>query len=242
MDGICKAAVVRKADELSPDELALINAQALRPMTAEEVFVFKLAACDNAIDRDFERFTDEALEQLAKMYVGKPVLRDHAWLNGSQTARVYAAGVEAESERKRLVLRCYMPKTTGTEETIAAIESGILRECSVGLQVGKSICSICGAVQQEAMCRHYPGKEYDGKLCHFELDDIRDAYEVSLVAVPAQPAAGVIKSKRYGGAGPEPGDSPEQDNPDPDCASDRTKTIQAAYARLALEKIRYGGM
>ncbi len=227
MEAICKAAVVQKAAELGEEELALINAQTLRPMTAEEVFAFKLAACDDQVDRDFERFTGEALEQMAKLYVGRPVLRDHAWLEGSQTARVYAAGVEACADRRRLVLRCYMPRTEGTAETVAAIESGVLRECSVGLLVGKSTCSICGAVQQTAMCRHYPGREYDGKLCHFDLDDIQDAYEVSLVAVPAQPEAGIIKSKRYGAQEPP---------------ADNAKALQAARARLALEKIRYGGM
>ena len=136
MEAICKAAVVQKAAELGEEELALINAQTLRPMTAEEVFAFKLAACDDQVDRDFERFTGEALEQMAKLYVGRPVLRDHAWLEGSQTARVYAAGVEACADRRRLVLRCYMPRTEGTAETVAAIESGVLRECSVGLRVG----------------------------------------------------------------------------------------------------------
>lgn len=227
MDAICKSAVIQKAPELGDGELALINAQALRPLGAEEVFAFKLAACDNQVDRDFERFTDRALDKLAELYVGKPVLRDHAWLDGSQTARVYAAGVEDAGESRRLVLRCYMPRTGGTAETIAAIESGVLRECSVGVRMGKSVCSICGADQFEAMCRHYPGREYDGKLCHFDLDDARDAYEVSLVAVPAQPEAGVIKAKRYGGAEPP---------------ADNSKAIQAAKARLMLEKIRYGGM
>ncbi len=228
METICKSAVIQKSAQLTDGELALINAQALRPLAAEEVFTFRLAACDNLIDRDYERFTDEALGQMAKLFVGRPVLRDHKWSSACQTARVYAAGVEGAGESKRLVLRCYMPRTPGTEETITAIESGILRECSVGLRVGKSVCSICGAVQQEAMCRHYPGREYGGKLCHFELDDIRDIYEVSLCAVPAQPTAGVVKAKRYGGQEPPPEEGQED-----------AKAIQRARARLALEKIRY---
>lgn len=226
MDTICKAAVIQKAETPDESELGLINAQALRPLSAEEVFTFKLAACDNQVDRDYERFTDDALVQMAKLYVGKPVLRDHRWSEGSQTARVYAAGVEISGEVKRLVLRCYMPRTEGTAETIAAIESGVIRECSVGVRVGKSVCSICGADQMVAMCRHFHGREYDGKLCHFDLDDIRDAYEVSLVAVPAQPEAGVIKSKRYGGTEP-----PQDDG----------RALRLAKTRLELEKIRYGG-
>ena len=226
MDGICKAALIQKAEALDGDELALINTQALRPLAAAEVFTFKLAACGNQVDRDNERFTDQALEQMAKLYVGKPVLRDHTWRNGSQTARVYAAGVEEAGEGRRLVLRCYMPRTEGTAETIAAIESGVIRECSVGVRVGKSVCSICGADQIDTMCRHYPGREYDGKRCHFDLDDIRDVYEVSLVAVPAQPGAGVVKSKRYGG----------EERP-----QEYVKALWQAKARLELEKIRYGG-
>lgn len=232
MEEICETSVVLKAGGPDDSELALINAQALRPMTAEEVFTFKLEACDNQVDRDFERFTDRALEQMAKLYVGKPVIQDHKWISGAQTARVYAAVVETEGSRKRLILRCYMPRTEGTAETIAAIESGVIRECSVGLRVHKSVCSICGAVQQEAMCRHHPGKEYDGKLCHFDLDDVTDVYEVSLVAVPAQPAAGVVKSNRYGLSDQAAGKPPQ----------DMSKTLRRARARLAMEKIRYGGM
>lgn len=235
MEEITGASVVLKAGEPDEGELSLINAQALRPLRLEEIFTFKMEACDNSIDRDFERFTDRALEQMAKLFVGKPVLRDHDWMAGSQTARVYAASVETDGSRKRLILRCYMPRTPGTEETIAAIESGVIRECSVGLRVQKSVCSICGAVQQEAMCRHYPGKEYDGQLCHLDLDDVTDVYEVSLVAVPAQPAAGVVKANRYGLLDPPvrgPKEPPQND----------AKMLQRARAHLELEKIRYGGM
>jgi phage head maturation protease len=211
---------------LDDAELALINQQTLRPMAADEVYTFRLAACGNLIDRDFERFTEKTLEQFATMFVGCTVLRDHQWLAGAQTARVYAASVEGDGEVKHLVLRCYMPRTAETAPVIAALDSGIMRECSVGVAVRHAYCSICGADQTETVCSHYPGREYDGQVCHFDLDDAADAYEVSLVAVPAQPDAGVVKSKRYGG------EEPQAEEDDQECRR----------RKIALERQRYGGM
>ena len=134
MNEILKAAHVEK-QAVSEEELALINAQTLRAVTADEVFTFRLAACDDQVDRDYERFTLAALEGLAPLFVGRPVLMDHKWSAGTQTARIYAAGVEEAENVHRLVLRCYMPRTEQTASTITAIESGILRECSVGLSL-----------------------------------------------------------------------------------------------------------
>ena len=233
MDRILKAATVVK-QAAGEAELALINAQTLRPLAAEEVYAFRLAACDDQVDRDFERFTGETLEGLAALFVGKSVLMDHTWRAGSQTARIYAAGVEDSGGVKRLILRCYMPRTEQTAGTITAIEAGILRECSVGCAVRRAVCSVCGADQTKTCCPHIPGREYDGQLCVMELDGAKDAYEVSLVAVPAQPGAGVIKSKRYGGA-----EAPEADGPQGAQAPD--DTLLLAQAAQELEEKRDGG-
>ena len=179
------------------------------------------------MDRDLERFTEPALAALAELFVGRPVLMDHKWTAANQTARVYAADVETRGEIKQLVLRCYMPRSDSTAGTIAAIETGILRECSVGCAMSSAICSICGADQYEAYCQHHAGQTYDGQLCVMALDNPTDVYEVSFVAVPAQPEAGVIKSKRYGGQA-EPASDPE--------------TQRMAEAMQELETRRYGGM
>lgn len=225
MEILRKAASVQGQGEISGEELELINRQALRALAAEEVFAFRLAACNDQVDRDHERFTGDALEQMAELYPGKPVLMDHQWSAGTQTARVYAAQVDLEGEVRRLVLRCYMPRTEGTRETIAAIESGVLRECSVGVRVERCVCSVCGADNAKTLCCHIPGAEYDGKQCHMDLDGVLDAYEVSLVAVPAQKDAGILKSKRYGGEEP----------------NYESELLKLARARLELEKNRYGG-
>lgn len=70
MSEILKSASLEK-QAVNDSELALINRQTLRALTADEVFVFRLAACDNQVDRDFERFTDGALDGLVPLFVGR---------------------------------------------------------------------------------------------------------------------------------------------------------------------------
>lgn len=233
MDQITKAARLMKA---APDEgeMALVNAQALRELGAEEVFTFRLAACNNQVDRDLEKFSDGALEGLAEKFVGRPVLMDHFWSAGSQTARVYAAVVEPMPETeggKQLVLRCYMPRLRGNEDTIAAIEGGLLRECSVGVSVRRAVCSICGTDWTQHWCEHNKGQQYGEGMCIIILDEAADAYEVSLLPVPAQPAAGVVKSKRYGG--------PEGPESDPTGGAPGHNISWQDEALLELEKLRF---
>ena len=203
MNELLKYGLVKKALDLEGD-LARINLQSLAPLTQESVFAFRVVACDNQVDREFEQFSDGALETLAKLFVGKSMISDHHWSASRQTARIYAGDVETLPEKKQLVLRCYMLRNDETKATIAAIEGGILREVSVYCHTTKATCSICGSDKRKVWCDHQPGSVYDGKTCTMLLDNAVDAYELSFVAVPAQPAAGVVK--HYGGEAikPEP--------------------------------------
>lgn len=198
-----KAARVEK-QALDDAELALINRQALRELTTDEVFTFKIAACNDQVDRDYEHFSEKTLADLAALYVGKTVIMDHDWSAANQTARIYASGVEPMAGgEKQLVLRAYMLRSDESKKTIDRIESGILREVSVGCSIQRAVCDICGADKRITYCEHRPGNEYDGKTATVTLDGAADAYEVSFVAVPAQREAGTVK--KYGGedAAPE---------------------------------------
>lgn len=231
MENIIKSAVVTKRAPKS-DDMALINAQSLRELKAEEVFAFRIAAADTRVDRDFEHFSQSCLEKLAELYVGKTVISDHRWSSSNQVARVYAALVEMdEAGVSRLVLSCYMLRSETTQPVIDAIEAGIVREVSVGVSVRRAVCDICGVDKSAVRCEHRPGREYDGKLCTVELSDPSDAYEVSFVAVPTQRKAGVVKS--YGG----------EDAPDPEPLAtqpDLTLRLHILTARVKAAHINQG--
>ena len=185
---------------VTDEELKLINAYSRRPLAREEVYVFGVVLCDNDIDRDGERFTVESLFELEKLFVGKTGIFDHSPTAKNQTARIFACAVEGVDGRKtatgddyfRLTARAYIPRSKGNEEVILAIDSGILKEVSVGCAVSETRCSICG--EDIHNCSHIKGEAYSGRVCCGELCGVYDAYEWSFVAVPAQKSAGVIKS------------------------------------------------
>ena len=197
-----------------PDEgqLEKINALSRRVLKREEVYVFSVVLCDNEADRDFERFSTEALEKLSELYIGKTGIYDHSMKAKDQVARVFACTVEKVESRYtstgepycRLKALAYMPRSVKNEDIILEIDSGIKKEVSVGCSVGRRYCSICGADKNSHECRHTVGKYYTVKgkrvLCCTVLDDPLDAYEWSFVAVPAQKEAGVTKSFNPDGA------------------------------------------
>ncbi len=179
------------APEVTEEMLEKINRFTLQPLTAEQVFVFKIAACDDQIDRDLERFTPECLNALAPMFVGKPVIFDHRWSAEKQTARIFDSETQTDGGVTRLIVYAYLLRSASQEVT-DAINAGILREVSVGCAVGMRTCSICG--EEYWNCGHLRGETYSGKQCYVNLNEATDAYELSFVAVPAQRDAGVTKS------------------------------------------------
>ncbi|MGM9521839.1 MAG: hypothetical protein ACI3VB_05100 [Oscillospiraceae bacterium] len=197
---ITKEAVPEGRLKATEEAMRLINGYSKRELAAEEVFIFELRLCDNQVDRDHERFSAKALKGLAELFVGKTGIFDHQWTSSGQKARIFKTEVVEEPERAGingeryayLKASAYMLRE-GNGELISEIEGGIKREVSVGCSMGSAICSICGEERGSAKCGHSAGREYGGKLCYFTLDDPKDAYEWSFVAVPAQKEAGVMK-------------------------------------------------
>ncbi len=208
--GLKKEAVFGKvwendSNEVTDEELNLINGYTRRKLSKDEVYVFSVVLCDNDIDRDGERFTVESLFTLEKLFVGKTGIFDHNPSAKNQTARIFACSVEAIDGRKtatgddyfRLKARAYLPVSEKNSDVILALDSGIIKEVSVGCAVEQVVCSICG--ERVELCPHQKGETYGSKLCCGELVNPYDAYEWSFVAVPSQKLAGVTKSMQTTG-------------------------------------------
>jgi len=186
------------------EDLALINRLSKAPLQAEQVYVFAVRLCDNDVDRDYERFDEQALSTLGDLFVGKTGIFDHQWSAGGQTARIYRtelvheSGIRTDAGDGYCYLKAwaYLLKNEKNRDLIDEIEAGIKKEVSIGCSIGRSVCSVCGA--ESGTCEHVKGHTYGGKLCYAELREPADAYEWSFVAVPAQRNAGVLR-KQFGG-------------------------------------------
>ena len=188
-----------KSLEADESEMKQINEYTLEPLTAEQVFTFKAVIGNNETDdRNDMPFSESALKDLAELYKGKTVIKDHNPSAENQIARVYATELRTDTEKvsglnepyTELIAKCYMAKTAENEGLISEIKAGIKREVSTSFAVNEFKCSICG----EEVCKHFRGMEYDGKKCMRIIKHCPDAYELSFVAIPAQPNAGTIKA------------------------------------------------
>lgn len=195
-------------EKVSSGDMELINTHTRRQLGPDEVYTFSLVLCDNEIDRDFEAFSVQSLYALEKLFEGKPGLFDHNPKAVNQTARIYKCHVEKTPGKLteygkpyyRLVAKAYLPKGDKNADLILSLDSGIQKEVSVGCAVERLVCSVCGG--ELKACGHEKGKQYGNSVCYGIMENPTDAYEWSFVAIPAQRAAGVIKSavkKQYDG-------------------------------------------
>lgn len=178
--------------QISEKDLERINRYTRKDLSKDAIYVFSVVLCDNEIDRDFERFSDEALEELANLYIGVTGIADinvtdNNQKSKSQSVRIFSCNVESPEGRttsdgkqyKRLYAKAYLLKGVGNNELILALKSGAKKEVSVGCAVRKRICSICG--DDVSNCKHRKGRKYSGKLCYATLEEPTDAYEWALL-------------------------------------------------------------
>lgn len=240
---VCKVASVQPL-EVTDEDLKKINKYTLSPVSADDVFIFKATMADNEQDdRNYMPFDLKALQALKKLYIGKTMLKDHRRQADNQVARIYDTELVQNANKQtelgelhtELVAKIYMIRTDSNKDLIAEIMGGIKKEVSTSCTPEKMICSICGTDNMKDYCRHWPGREYtveDGtakgtkKRCKMLLSGAKEAYELSFVAVPAQPRAGTHKSIGF----TKPVQKIEDQDPETDQIENNTKNKDSEIA------------
>lgn len=64
-------AIIKHMQTDMTHDLECINQYTRRPFTEQEVYTFSVVLCDNEIDRDFERFSVEALSYVKSIVFRK---------------------------------------------------------------------------------------------------------------------------------------------------------------------------
>ena len=175
------------------EELTKINELSNIDLSKEQVYVFTLRSAGQDIDRSFDQFTAKALKDMAEMSKDKPFLRDHNWDTSSVIGKIFDATVQ----NKQLVQKVYVPITEKNSDMIEGIMSGIYNKVSVGfgMEPMEYVCSSCNKSLYSRDCAHYPGnKDASGSMVIGQIKGVSDYFEISNVAVPAQPAAGIRRS------------------------------------------------
>lgn len=177
----------------SPEELSLINKFTNIDLTKEEVMVFTLVSAGQEVDRSTDQFTGKALKSMADRSPDKPYLLDHNWSIDSVRGKIFDASVKS----KQLLQKVYVPVREKNISFIQGMLDGEYNKVSVGFAMAPKdyVCSSCSKSLYSMECPHYPGsKDKEGNQVVGIIKDVSDYFEISNVAVPCQPEAGIRRS------------------------------------------------
>ena len=180
-----QAPMSRAAAQVSDEDMGLINVYALRALSPEDVIVREALVCNDQPDSYDTQFTRAALDQVARMLPGSPVLRNHSTF-GADDLPVgiwFSARTEERDGVYWVIARFYMIREPLTESIAARMDGGVVREVSVSWWMDRSAlsCSICGNFPFADACTHTPGDTYGGRKCVTVMNAVESVEEASLV-------------------------------------------------------------
>ena len=181
-----------KGVAVDDDVLAEVNKFALKPLSADEIWVRRMTLAGDAYDRDHERFSPTVLRQFAETLPGKSFLIGHAH-DTAPVGRFFRATVKGnESGKRRLESHIYgLRDGNGIEPYI---DAGIYHSVSIGFKAEKLLCDVCGGDMKSGTCPHYPGKTYDSVTATGTWEGKAEALEGSLVFLGSQRGAQFVKA------------------------------------------------
>lgn len=179
--------------------LGLINQNTFEDLTLDDIYIFKVKLCDGSVDRQLDRLTDTFLQEFTEKAQNLVGLYDHNWeqVEKQQIRLFKALYIDTEEIPYSLGYAYTLQKN---DHLVDGIKSGLLKEVSIGFNSTDHRCSVCGGVMECGICEngHEMGNHYDDVLCYREINHCTDALEFSLVSVPANSKASIIKSLHGG--------------------------------------------
>lgn len=167
-------------------EMILINQQAKRPGKADDFMVFDAKPANDFMLTTYRYYlgtsslknfvADLDRERLRLGTSHKRDLNLGRWLPGEIVSVDTPEGAR-QGRSYQLQAPFYMPKglTIGqynTDELAKGIETGILTDISIEWYGGTPKCDICGEdVRNGEECPHIPGREYDGVMATFTVEN-----------------------------------------------------------------------
>lgn len=205
---------IRPIGEPSDDDLAIINSRhSRRPLTKGDVYVFENEISNNLID---SYFTQMDVKTTLANYVrdfnaGLPLMTGHDTPKKLPLGRSFAAELATRGQtnnpddpfRRAVVAKTYIPRgirigDQSSDDLIAGIDAGILKDVSVQFRDASYQCSICGNEMNSRDCSHTPGRADAAtkKVATATLRNAR-ALEHSLVFKGSTPMATVAKTRSF---------------------------------------------
>lgn len=159
---------VRRAEDSAPtaDELEVINGYALKPLTAEEVYVREMRLTNDQWSRDhMKRLSRGFQRSILNDMPGKSLLLGHPEVRGLPAIPegVFFEGWEDFDQTRQIAwgkVKFYVVKTAQNEHLRAQIDGGVYKHASLGMKLDEQQCSICGNAIFSAECPHIPGQTY----------------------------------------------------------------------------------
>ncbi len=176
--------VVAGTQENAGDRMEEVNRFTLRTLLPEEVAVFTLDLCNNAVDRHYSRFPEEELERINTLTPGRPLMERHDLSGSLPRGTFFRSRLHREGDRVSVRPEVYVLRSSGNRDFILNIEGGVYRETSIGFSFQRPECSVCG--KDLRTCAHVPGRRYGNEVCHFVMRGVMEVLEGSVVPAGSQ--------------------------------------------------------
>lgn len=153
--------------------------------------IITVCLADNEIDRDYERFSISALQDMAKKFVGKKGIIGEDKLGKTQWGRILSCEVRTDNTKitkagevyTSLEARVLINNTSENFSLLNKMMSKV-QKGSVSCSVAHHICSVCGADDSKYSCVHIKGKMFNGKPAYRILWGVTEVYEWAIERPP----------------------------------------------------------